>query len=386
MLKLYYKFNFATEPLIEYSKNKKLLEGSRLFDIDERMDERKIPKILTNSDKYHVVEIANYDNLIIIDNEVINGNELIQVGQCIDFDSNVMSYLRNLIVNNKYEDDFFKILTNIKKSKQQISCVPYLIENGNNIHRINKIISYETILSFSIFDRISEFDFENRNFSRYFNDSEVILDTDDRYYHMMNIQDSNILQFQAIYLLVLMAFFIKNSSKKSAENKIVYLIQTFIKETENKLAYSELELSVIFDYINNGDNNIFKSTNLNSKNLLSKLKGIAWDLFHIRTSEDQIALRNTNSKEVFLHSIFTADKGLSNVINNYSISRMLAHEEKLYVYRDNNIFKKLSKDKATKIQELLEKDRNSRISNVREAKYNIQENIDIYEKYINEMI
>lgn len=374
------------QPLIEYSKNKKLLERSRLFDIDERMDERKIPKILTNSDKYHVVEIANYDNLIIIDNEVINGNELIQVGQCIDFDSNVMSYLRNLIVNNKYEDDFFKILTNIKKSKQQISCVPYLIENGNNIHSINKIISYETILSFSIFDRISEFDFENRNFSRYFNDSEVILDTDDRYYNMMNIQDSNILQFQAIYLLVLMAFFIKNSSKKSAENKIVYLIQTFIKETENKLAYSELELSVIFDYINNGDNNIFKSTNLNSKNLLSKLKGIAWDLFHIRTSEDQIALRNTNSKEVFLHSIFTVDKGLSNVINNYSISRMLAHEEKLYVYRDNNIFKKLSKDKATKIQELLEKDRDSRISNVREAKYNIQENIEIYEKYINEII
>lgn len=163
------------------------------------------------------------------------------------------------------------------------------------------------------------------------------------------------------------------------------MIQTFIKETENKLAYSELELSVIFDYINNGDNNIFKSTNLNSKNLLSKLKGIAWDLFHIRTSEDQIALRNTNSKEVFTFN-FTADKGLSNVINNYSISRMLAHEEKLYVYRDNNIFKKLSKDKATKIQELLEKDRNSRISNVREAKYNIQENIDIYEKYINEMI
>ena len=96
------------------------------------------------------------------------------------------------------------------------------------------------------------------------------------------------------------------------------MIQTFIKETENKLAYSELELSVIFDYINNGDNNIFKSTNLNSKNLLSKLKGIAWDLFHIRTSEDQIALRNTNSKEVFTFN-FTADKGLSNVINNYSI-------------------------------------------------------------------
>ncbi|PAG54134.1 hypothetical protein APV55_11845 [Staphylococcus aureus] len=53
------------QPLIEYSKNKKLLEGSRLFDIDERMDERKIPKILTNSDKYHVVEIANYDNFMI---------------------------------------------------------------------------------------------------------------------------------------------------------------------------------------------------------------------------------------------------------------------------------------------------------------------------------
>lgn len=374
------------KPLIDYSQNKKFLEGSRLFDFDERMNERKIPKILTNSDKYNLVEIANYDNLIIIDNEVINGNELIQVSQCIDFDSNVMSYLRNLIVNDEYESDFFKILTNIKKSKQQISCVPYLIENGNNIHSINKTLSYETLLSFSIFDRISQFDFENRNFSRYFNDSEVILDTDNRYYHMLNIQNSNIIQFQSIYLLVLMAFFIKNSSKKSAENKIVYLIQSFIKETENKLAYSELELSVIFDYINNGKNNIFKSTNLNSKNLLSKLKGIAWDLFHIRTSEDQIGLRNTNSKEVFLHSFFTADKGLSTVINNYSISRMLAHEEKLYVYRENNIFKKLSKDKASKIQELLGKDRDIRISNVREAKYNIQENIEMYEKNINEII
>lgn len=374
------------QPLIEYSKNTKLLEGSRLFDIDERIYERKIPQILTNSDKYHIVEIANYDNLKIIDNEVIKGNELIQIGQCIDFDSNVMSYLRNLIVNNEYENDFFKILNSIKKSKQQISCVPYLMENGNNIHSINKIISYETILSFSIFDRISEFDFENRNFSRYFNDSEVILDTDDRYYHMMNIQNSDILPFQVIYLLVLMAFFVKNSSKKSAENKMVYLIQSFIKETENKLAYSELELSVIFDYINNGENNIFKSTNLNSKNLLSKLKGIAWDLFHIRTSEDQIALRNTNSKVVFLHSIFTADKGLSNVINNHSISRMLAYEGKLYVYRENNIFKKLSKDKASKIHELLEKDRDIRISNVRETKYNIQGNIEMYEKFINEII
>lgn len=100
----------------------------------------------------------------------------------------------------------FNILSKIKRSKQQVSCVPYLLENGNNIHRINKVKSYETLQSFSIFDRISEFDFENRNFSRYFNDSEVILDTDDRYYHMMNIQDSNILKFQAIYLLVLMAF------------------------------------------------------------------------------------------------------------------------------------------------------------------------------------
>lgn len=79
------------------------------------MNERKIPKILNNSDKYHLVEIANYDNLIIIDNDVINGNELIKVCHCIDFDSNIMSYLRNLIVNGEYESDFFKILTNIKK-------------------------------------------------------------------------------------------------------------------------------------------------------------------------------------------------------------------------------------------------------------------------------
>ena len=59
------------QPLIEYSKNKKLLKGSRLFDFDERMNERKIPKILTNSDMYYIVEIANYDNLVIIDNDII---------------------------------------------------------------------------------------------------------------------------------------------------------------------------------------------------------------------------------------------------------------------------------------------------------------------------
>lgn len=374
------------QPFNEYSKNKTLLKGSRLFDIHEGKNQRVIPKILTNSTKYHIVDIANYGNLRIIDNNVVNGIPWIKISQCIDFDSNVMSYLRNLIINNEYESDFFNILTKIKKSTLQISCVPYLLENGNNNYSINKIMSYETLLSFSIFDRISEYDFENCNFSRYFDDLEVVLDTDDRYRHMLDIQGNHIFQFQTIYLLVLMAFFIKNSSKKSAENKLVYLIQTFIRETENKLAYSELELSVIFDYINNDRDNIFKSVNLNSKNLLSKLKGIAWDLFHIRISEDQIAIRNTNSKEVFLHSIFTADKGLSNVINNYPINRMLAYKEKLFAYRNNNIFEKVSKDKADKVKELLEKDRNIRISSVREGNYNIHGNIEIYEKQINEMI
>lgn len=104
------------QPLTEYYKNKKILEGSRLFFIDKGMNERKIPKILTNSEKYHIVEIINYDKLRIVDNEVIHGNQLIQLSQCIDFDSNIMSYLRNLIVNNGYESDFFKILTNIKKA------------------------------------------------------------------------------------------------------------------------------------------------------------------------------------------------------------------------------------------------------------------------------
>ena len=32
------------QPLIEYSKNKKLLEGSRLFDIDEKWMKEKSPK------------------------------------------------------------------------------------------------------------------------------------------------------------------------------------------------------------------------------------------------------------------------------------------------------------------------------------------------------
>lgn len=65
---------------------------------------------------------------------------------------------------------------------------------------------------------------------------------------------------------------------------------------------------------------------------------------------------------------------------------MLAHEGKLHVYRENNIFKKLSKNKASKIKELLEKDRDIRIFNIREGKHNIQRNIEMYEKYINEMI
>ncbi|BDV04074.1 hypothetical protein JP008_00330 [Staphylococcus aureus] len=41
---------------------------------------------------------------------------------------------------------------------------------------------------------------------------------------------------------------------------------------------------------------------------------------------------------------------------------------------------------SSKIQELLEKDRDIRISNVRKAKYNIQGNIEMYEKLINEII
>lgn len=376
----------AKEPENEFFKYKNLLTGSRLFCFNQSTNSRIIPEILTNSTKYHIVEIADYGNMFIFDANVINGNPLITIAQCIDFDSNIMSYLRNLVINGDYEEEFFNILKKIKMSNQQVSCVPYLLENGNNTYNIDKIKSYETLLAFSIFDLSSEDDFKNCSFSNYFKDVDVVLETDKRYNSMLEIQDNQIPQLQAIYLLVLMAFFIKNSSKKSAENKLVNLIQTFIEETKNQLAYSELELSVIFDYISNDRKNIFKSVNSYSKNLLSKLKSIAWDLYHIRLTEEQLAERNSNSSAVFLHSFFTADKGLKNVINNYPINRMLAHEGKMFVYRKNNIFEKIAGYKANILIDLLDKDRNSRISSIREGKFDIYNHIKIYEHKINEMI
>lgn len=57
-----------------------------------------------------------------------------------------------------------------------------------------------------------------------------------------------------------------------------------------------------------------------------------------------------------------------------------------YMYIGKIIYLKIIKVKASKIKELLEKDRDIRIFNIREGKYNIQRNIEMYEKYINEMI
>lgn len=112
------------------------------------------------------------------------------------------------------------------------------------------------------------------------------------------------------------------------------------------------------------------------------MKALSWDIYHIRNEETAMGERNSNSAQIYLHTFLTADKGLSNVMRNNKIERMLSIDGQMKVLRLKP-FEKVEDEKFNeKFNEIINQYINNKKNFIGLSESNINSKIEQLERKI----
>jgi len=244
---------------------------------------------------------------------------------CFDLDLNMMNVLvdyHNCIDRSTIATS---LLTDLELLENDFTCIPYLIENAKKMgDTILERHVIETLLIFNKFKHstLSSFSPDYPNTEQDFQDTKNAID-------MMKKDTTTVSELifklqKYIYALLLKTTIISFCNKGEITQKIVELME-FINddlgiflERENVICYWFLK--------NRNDNRIskfFKAIQPNAKNLLNTLKGMSWDLFHLRFNIEMGMASDLREGMICLHYLITQDNGLADVTNAHPIKYMI---------------------------------------------------------------
>ncbi|KML13899.1 hypothetical protein VL07_00570 [Bacillus safensis] len=326
-------------PLDFFVENYYAVQDIRLFCFDTKINNFGIDFTSRKIDKYIVQSFSRLEQTLVIDKYNFDSYfRTIKVHRCFDFDSNIISYLRDYLVHKHTDESFRKLLSYLKKSGAQISCGPYILEASANRHDIDYKYIYESLISFFAFDNAKSIEeFESYNFNIIKNESEIAKHAS-RVMKEVKMKESflDLTNYYLIYCLLLKMFEIDFKSKKSSKNKMLELLEYINHEM---FAYVEKELYLAYLFFDKDKrvSSFFDPIKKNSTNVISKISAMAWDLLHLRNLELQVAFRNSGSRDVFLHFFCSRDFGINNILNLNPIKRLAIVNKRAYPLHENNI-------------------------------------------------
>ncbi len=337
----FFKCNGFVEEFNYFLENYNDLKNCSFF-IYSNEEGIELPELFkTNCDNdFAIIEIGFSDKYYAIDALICE--DMIRTGEakyaldiCVELDTQVVSYLKNIfkglsdveIPTNKRQ--LFSYLTN---AGVNYSSLPYLVENATKIDADSFADCYQNLMSYEMFKC---FDFatymETGNICFFRDMSNIQINTDNSfsdiksnlfYEHMKDFYDMQ----KNIYCLLMKAVKIEiTNSKKSANNKM----KMFIEFVNYKLGiFCEREMAICYYYFTHNEKTqkFFKKTKANSKKLKDTLKGMAWDLTHIRMLECLYDLRVSEAVKFGIHPILTYDNGLKDVLMLYPIKKIAIYE------------------------------------------------------------
>lgn len=264
---------------------------------------------------------------------VNNGNYFLFYGRCLEFDTQVVSYLANLMLGKKLESDIYDSMIHFielfKFPQFDFSCFPYCFENSIKFNETEKDMLI-TLVCFEYFNNEVE---KNLKYPILIEDipKKYIKSAKENLYFCSQMAQDEQCQFlydiyKTIYCLLLKTIIIEFSGNNSLKNKLTTLI-SFIN---CKLGiYLEREIAVCYGYLKKTHeihDIFFKKIQINSKNIFQNLKGMAWDLTHIRMIEYLTAVDYEMTNKLIFHFLVSFDKGLRAVMKYYPIDRILFYK------------------------------------------------------------
>ncbi|GLB46360.1 hypothetical protein WR164_03390 [Philodulcilactobacillus myokoensis] len=274
-------------------------------------------KPIKNVGKYHVSQLSDYTNTIILDPNllkekypIINSyRPILSTG----LDSNIVGRLsKKFDLNNDDDKKFIKYLTDLKKYRNNIDCNPYLIENilidSEDEHVLKSIIPFTGFKNTSYSDMINF----KKNIDK--NESKKILSLFDEGKKNMKVSE----YYWIMYIILLLATSELLFDHKSIVKKMKFILDFIASE---KLPYLEAELYyayLIIDRKNHKEIQLFaKPLQLGSNliNIKKRLRGMARDISLIKYEVLYMSDQSNPSKHKFiLREIATQDQGLNNLL------------------------------------------------------------------------
>lgn len=250
---------------------------------------------------------------------------------CYNLDVNLMNILVNYHSGKK---ELENIILDLKLFENDITCYPYIIENAGKLEdeHIEKCV-VQTLLVFNKFIRsptLNLFSVE----SPYINsDFENVKETIDLMKKTSSDHEAFIyLTMQKdIYALLLKAAIISFKKDQNVKCKL-NSIMSFINNNLGKFPEREAILCCLFLKNHNDSRvkNFFRGIQCNSKKILKTIKGMSWDLFHLRYCIEFGMANDLNYNNIYLHYLITQDSGFTDVANAYPLKYLIYKKGSLY--------------------------------------------------------
>lgn len=282
---------------------------------------------------YSIMGVADYDKAFIFDNR--NSSKLRNIygiGQVINLDLNVLTYLKNIVNGRNIQDkeNFIKYLRYLKDLNYCPNMSISLCERVSQ--PINLEVWSDYVLSFVKYESLSEITETSLK------DNYVLPES--KYKWAKNIMDESSYeeeqfnQFYATACLICKSFILKMQDIET-EKKLLELLEYSLEELN---IYLEFELFLMFKYLidDKSVQRAFSKIQSISKTLLERIKNITWDILHIRFLENQM-INDLKKESIIFHYIGTKDVGLQEITNLNPLKLIGFLDNQSIMVRENNI-------------------------------------------------
>lgn len=322
------------------------------------------------NDTYQIKPIANYQNLGVLNPSIFSSDfQSLKIASFVNLDSNIVSLLPKYFEKKNKQDfaDLSDLIEYIINMELNISSIPYFLEdslNSSGMKNDEKV--YKSTLYYCVLRRLSS----GISTTDRFPISNDYIDADE-IFRLMKSTRRNEIDFEkrakTLYCFLLKMYILKFSSKKNAPYKTEQLLDF----CNNELGiYLESGLYIAFLYFegkNNAVKNFFQKVTPSAKDILKKIEGMSWDLFHIWNIPTEMAICS-NDDIIQLQSIASGDKALIDMISVNPIERIFMYNGEAIVKYRYNLF---SKAETKHLCEKIYLNREKRLSISKTANLNI---------------
>lgn len=279
------------------------------------------------------------EKVFVLDKETLKemslGSAEFQIDYSISLDTQALSYLEPYIGGNvnKLPNDFREIFEFISQSNVFVDPMPYIHENYYNLgseRAANKI--FTKLKAYEILRNLDAEAIKKESVVKAcIPESELIMKTQQQISRMFRtLNDTDFMKeldinfnYQYTHLLKMINIQLENPQK----NKFMK-VKEFLDFCHFKVsAIGFREIFIACEFFERGQKlAFFSKIQKNKKDLFKIIKGMAWDLYHIRQMERLATIRPDERARYFFPSFLTCDKRLVEILDLYPL-KCLAYIE-----------------------------------------------------------